>query len=123
MPETLAIGMLVAGSIFMLIGILGGDFSIFGAKISKTISNPALRWTSGFLGGFLCLISISIFFANSTSIDSASFSASSFCSIKNVYGYGESSSVEAAQNAAIGDCIRKGGVPDCCASDVRVSQE
>ncbi|NJK51787.1 MAG: hypothetical protein HC936_01505 [Leptolyngbyaceae cyanobacterium SU_3_3] len=123
MPETFAIGIFVASIIFILIGVLGGEFKIFGAEISKTISNPILRTISGFFGGFLFLVSVSVFFSESAGDFTNTFSATSHCSARDVYGYGESSNVESAQKEAIGDCIRNGGVPDCCARDVSVSQE
>lgn len=50
------------------------------------------------------------------------FYATSYCSMTNVYGYGENASVGAAQELAIKNCIQNGGIPDCCASNVRVSQ-
>jgi hypothetical protein len=54
---------------------------------------------------------------------SKSFSAVSHCAETNVNGYGKNGNEGLAQSIAIGECIRNGGVPDCCASDVRVSQD
>jgi hypothetical protein len=55
--------------------------------------------------------------------DTKSFSAVSHCSETNVNGYGESSNEGTATRLAIRACISNGGVPDCCASDVKVSQD
>lgn len=51
-----------------------------------------------------------------------SFYATSYCSMTNVYGYGENINVGIAQDLAIKNCIQNGGIPDCCGSNVRVSQ-
>jgi hypothetical protein len=55
--------------------------------------------------------------------ETTTFSAVSHCSARNVNGYGKSKNEGMAQSIAIGECIRKGGVPNCCAEDVRVSQD
>ena len=50
------------------------------------------------------------------------FNATSYCSMRNVYGYGTHKDVTEAQNIAIRNCINNGGIPNCCSSYVRVNQ-
>lgn len=49
------------------------------------------------------------------------FKATSYCSMTDVYGYGNSSDLGNAQELAIQNCINNGGIPDCCSSNVQVS--
>jgi len=50
------------------------------------------------------------------------FNAVSYCSMTNVYGYGANINVAVAQDLAIKNCIQNGGISDCCASNVYVSE-
>lgn len=53
MPQNVQIGTLALGGILVLIGILGGAFTIFGASIAEKVSNPILRIFSFLLGAGL----------------------------------------------------------------------
>jgi hypothetical protein len=44
MPQTLAIGVLVLGGILLLIALLGGNFKLFGAEISESVSSKGLTF-------------------------------------------------------------------------------
>ncbi len=141
MPESIAIAAFVFGAVLFLIAIAGGNLKIFGSEISNSVSNPGLRAVSFFVGTFFLVISVASIldepsvpsssppYNNNSSEQNSdfqspttSFSATSYCSMTDVYGYGEHSDVSTAQDLAIDDCIYAGGVPDCCASNVRVSQ-
>jgi len=53
-PPSVQIGVLVLGAVLILIGILGGKFTIFGANVAEKISNQYLRGFSIALGvGFV----------------------------------------------------------------------
>jgi len=52
----------------------------------------------------------------------AIFNATSYCSMRNVYGYANHEDVTTAQDLAVRNCINNGGIPNCCSSNVRVNQ-
>jgi hypothetical protein len=101
---------------------------------SKNNGSPAgcLNSTAGIISAIAALVVAMTGFIVATSsgrsgggdrVDSpSSFLATSHCSARNVNGYGKSSNVEDAKSLAVGNCIRNGGVPACCANDVSVSQ-
>jgi hypothetical protein len=49
-PGSTQIGLLVFGLILILIGLLGGNFKLFGAEISTKISTIWVRWAVGIAG-------------------------------------------------------------------------
>lgn len=55
MPEGIQIGLLVLGGVLILIAILGGNFKLFGAEVTATVSNVYLRFVAFLLGVFLLL--------------------------------------------------------------------
>ncbi|MEM9272734.1 MAG: hypothetical protein AAGA80_07195 [Cyanobacteria bacterium P01_F01_bin.143] len=60
MPENLAIATFVFGAILILIGIIGGNFKLFGSEVSETISNRWLRFISFGLGTFFLVLALEI---------------------------------------------------------------
>jgi hypothetical protein len=58
MPQTITIGVFILGAILVLIGILGGNFKLFGAEVATTISNPLLRFVAFILGIIFLIIGI-----------------------------------------------------------------
>jgi len=50
MPSSVAIGLIVLGGVFLLVAIVGGNFSIFGAQISTKVTSGAMRFLAGILG-------------------------------------------------------------------------
>lgn len=52
----------------------------------------------------------------------ASFKATSYCSMTNVYGWGVHTNVSYAQQLAVQNCVARGGIPNCCSGNVRVEQ-
>lgn len=140
MPDSVAIAAIVGGIILIFLGVLdkGTLIKIFNAEISNTISSRLSRFLCIFFGSILIFSAIGLeafSLMNNpspsspkqedtriTTPASLSFYATSYCSIRNVYGYGEDSNVSVAQDMAINNCIYNGGIPDCCASNVRVEQ-
>lgn len=56
MPQSVAIGLLVLGGVFLLIAVLGGNFKIFGAEVGEKVSSGFIRMLAGLLGiGFVYL--------------------------------------------------------------------
>jgi hypothetical protein len=55
--------------------------------------------------------------------DATTFSARSYCSRRNVTGYGKGDNARAARSMAIGECVSNGGDPECCEKVVSVSQD
>ena len=55
MPGTLSIGFFVMGAVLLFIGITGGNFELFGAKVPVSISNIWLRWLTA-LGGLALIL-------------------------------------------------------------------
>lgn len=53
MPQSIQIGLLVLGGVLILIAILGGNFKVFGAEVTATVSNVFLRFVAFLLGVFL----------------------------------------------------------------------
>ncbi len=51
-----------------------------------------------------------------------SFRATSYCSMTGASGYGVSTNLQQAQTIAIQYCVASGGIPDCCAGNVRTEQ-
>lgn len=58
MPDSIQIGLLVLGAVLLLIAILGGNFKLFGAEVTATVSNRFLRFTAFALGTALLVIAI-----------------------------------------------------------------
>lgn len=59
MPATLVIGFFTLGAILLLIGILGGNFKIFGAEVASSVSNPFIRFLSFVFGIIFIGLSLS----------------------------------------------------------------
>lgn len=53
---------------------------------------------------------------------SSVFNATSYCSMRDVYGYASHETISTAQDLAVRNCINNGGIPNCCSSNVRVNQ-
>ncbi|MEM8718818.1 MAG: hypothetical protein AAGE84_05855 [Cyanobacteria bacterium P01_G01_bin.39] len=138
MPNSVAIAAIVGGIILLILGLLdkGTLIKIFNAEISNTISNKFSKFLCIFLGIVLIIASLSLevlSFNNKPKpipinnyirphTVEQSFFATSYCSMTNVYGYGKNSNVNIAQELAIDDCVNNGGIPNCCSSNLRVSQ-
>ncbi|MBD2501521.1 tetratricopeptide repeat protein [Anabaena azotica] len=60
MPSTLHIGLFVLGAVLVIIGFVGGNFKLFGAEFSSTVSNPFLRFSAIALGIFLIILAIGL---------------------------------------------------------------
>ncbi|ASC72312.1 hypothetical protein XM38_032690 [Halomicronema hongdechloris C2206] len=60
MPDSIQIGILVLGAVLLLIAILGGNFKLFGAEVTATVSNRFLRFTAFALGTALLIIAIGL---------------------------------------------------------------
>lgn len=60
MPETVKIGALVLGAVLLLIGIVGGNFKIFGADFSSVVENKCLRWVAALLGIALLVFALDL---------------------------------------------------------------
>lgn len=58
MPESVQIGILTLGAVLILIALLGGNFKLFGAEVSATISNRLLRFVAFALGTALLIVAI-----------------------------------------------------------------
>lgn len=61
-----------------------------------------------------------ISFYSSLVLAERGYLATSYCGIKDVYGYGYGRSQDIALSSAIEDCIADGGVPKCCANKTEV---
>lgn len=59
MPPSLQIGLLVLGGILVLIGIVGGNFKLFGAELTATISSRFLRFIAFVFGTALIVAALS----------------------------------------------------------------
>ena len=57
MPENLHLALVIVGAILLLIGLVGGQFKLFGAEVSGQVGR-ASRWTSGITGVFLIIVGI-----------------------------------------------------------------
>ncbi len=57
MPENLPLTLVIVGAILLLIGLLGGQFKIFGAEVPGKVGR-ASRWISGFTGVVLIVVGI-----------------------------------------------------------------
>lgn len=122
--------------LYVLIALMSG---IFAATIPGflNIDYSTKGMTMRAAGGLAAFV-IVLFSLNSMSQPSASpakaaeqqeqqapaalFYATSYCSMRDVYGYANHNNVTTAQNLAVQNCINNGGIPDCCAGNVRVSQ-
>lgn len=139
MPDSVAIAAIVGGIILLCLGLLdkGTLIKIFNAEISNSISNKLSRFLCIFFGTILIFAAISLEIFSITNTDGGyplsgedvdtppptqSFYATSYCSMTNVYGYGKAYNVNIAQDIAINNCIRNGGIPNCCSSSLRVTQ-
>ncbi len=60
--------------------------------------------------------------ASTASTKTPTFKATSYCSMTNVFGFGFHKNVTLAQQMAIQNCTNRGGIPNCCANNVRVEQ-
>lgn len=49
MPSNIGVGAFVLGSVLLLIGLIGGKFTLFGVQIADGVGK-SVRWTSGCLG-------------------------------------------------------------------------
>jgi len=60
MPNSIQIGILVLAAVLILIAILGGNFKLFGAEVTATVSNRFLRFAAFALGTALLVIAIGL---------------------------------------------------------------
>jgi hypothetical protein len=58
MPVSISIGLLVLGGVFILIGFLGGNFKLFGAEVTATISNRWVRFSATIFGLVLLIAAV-----------------------------------------------------------------
>jgi len=56
MPGSMPLGLFVLGAVLFLIGILGGNFKLFGAEVAATISNIWLRLLIALVGLFFMFL-------------------------------------------------------------------
>jgi hypothetical protein len=88
-----------------------------------------LGGTAGIIGAIAALVTaitglvVALHGFGSDSDNSKSFSAVSHRSKTNANGYGSGTNERTARNLAIGECIGNGGVPECCARDLKVSPD
>jgi hypothetical protein len=58
MPASVQIGAIALGGVLVLIGLVGGNFKLFGAELAATISNSYLRFVAFAFGTFLIIAAL-----------------------------------------------------------------
>lgn len=93
MPDGLEIGLLVLSGVFILIGLVGGSFKLFGAEVASSTSNLFVRLISFLIGASLLIVTLQRHNNTSTS-RSESATSSSELEIVGTYLYEDMSGQE-----------------------------